>query len=96
MNRIGRYTFWGLIPVEKRRQAFLRKWHLKCRAVADSLEEAGDRLFNFTVNHTTRSGVFLQRNPPAMKPMSPSTSKLEVFQGGLAGAAIGFFAPLEF
>ena len=34
--------------VENRRKAFLRKWRLKCRAVADSLEEAGDRLFTFT------------------------------------------------
>ena len=34
--------------VENRRQAFLRKWRLKCRAVADSLGEAGDRLFTFT------------------------------------------------
>lgn len=34
--------------IEKRRKAFLRKWRLKCRAVADSLEEAGDRLFAFT------------------------------------------------
>jgi transposase-like protein len=34
--------------VEKRRKAFLRKWRLKCRAVADSLEEAGDRLCTFT------------------------------------------------
>jgi len=34
--------------IEKRRRAFLRKWQLKCRAVADSLEEAGDRLFSFT------------------------------------------------
>lgn len=33
---------------EKRRKAFLRKLRLKCRAVADSLEEAGDRLFTFT------------------------------------------------
>ena len=30
------------------RKAFLRKWRLKCRAVADSLEEAGERLFAFT------------------------------------------------
>ena len=35
------------IQVEARRKAFVRKWHLKCRAVADSLEEAGDRLFAF-------------------------------------------------
>jgi putative transposase len=34
--------------VTERRKAFLRKWRLKCRAVADSLEEAGDRLFTFT------------------------------------------------
>lgn len=33
--------------VRHKRRAFLRKWKLKCRAVADSLEEAGDRLFTF-------------------------------------------------
>jgi transposase-like protein len=33
--------------VESRRQAFLRKWRLKCRAVADSLDEAGAELFTF-------------------------------------------------
>src|SRR6185437_5466823 len=27
--------------IEQRRRAFLRKWRLKCKAVADSLEEAG-------------------------------------------------------
>ena len=31
--------------VEARRKAFIRKWRLKHRAVADSLEEAGERLF---------------------------------------------------
>ena len=34
--------------ISARRKAFLRKWRLKHRAVADSLEEAGDRLFTFT------------------------------------------------
>jgi transposase-like protein len=34
--------------IETRRKAFLRKWRLKCRAVADSLEEAGEALFAFT------------------------------------------------
>jgi transposase-like protein len=34
--------------IEARRKAFIRKWRLKCRGVADSLEEAGDRLFTFT------------------------------------------------
>ena len=33
--------------VAKRRKAFLAKWRLKCRGVADSLEEAGDQLFAF-------------------------------------------------
>ena len=34
--------------IEERRRTFIRKWRLKCKAVADSLEEAGDRLFTFT------------------------------------------------
>jgi transposase-like protein len=34
--------------IEARRKAFIRKWRLKHRAVADSLEEAGDRLYTFT------------------------------------------------
>ncbi|WP_428539567.1 transposase [Profundibacter sp.] len=34
--------------IATRRKAFLRKWRLKCKAVADSLEEAGDKLFTFT------------------------------------------------
>ena len=34
--------------IEARRTAFVRKWRLKHRAVADSLQEAGDRLFTFT------------------------------------------------
>src|ERR1700716_1220835 len=34
--------------IEVRRKSFIRKWRLKHRAVADSLEEAGDRLFTFT------------------------------------------------
>jgi len=33
--------------IEARRKAFIRKWRLKHRAVADSLEEAGDRIFTF-------------------------------------------------
>jgi putative transposase len=34
--------------VEAKRRAFIRKWRLKCPAVAASLEEAGDKLFTFT------------------------------------------------
>ena len=34
--------------IEVRRKAFIRKWRIKHRAVADSLEEAGARLFSFT------------------------------------------------
>jgi putative transposase len=34
--------------IGRRRKAFIRKWRLKHPAVADSLQEAGDRLFTFT------------------------------------------------
>jgi transposase-like protein len=34
--------------IEAKRKAFLRKWRLRCGAVADSLEEAGEALFAFT------------------------------------------------
>ena len=33
--------------VRRKRKAFLAKWRLRCRGVADNLEEAGDRLFTF-------------------------------------------------
>jgi putative transposase len=33
--------------VQTRRRTFLRKWRLRCPAVATSLEEAGERLFAF-------------------------------------------------
>ena len=33
--------------IEARRRAFLRKWRLKCPAVAVSLQEAADKLFTF-------------------------------------------------
>ena len=36
------------VEIEAKRRAFIRKWRMKCRAVADSLEEAGDKLFTFT------------------------------------------------
>ena len=44
-------TIYAATPedIEKRRKAFVRKWRLKHRAVADSLEDAGDRLFTFTL-----------------------------------------------
>jgi Transposase, Mutator family len=35
--------------IANRRRAFIRKWRrLRCKAVADSLEEAGERLYTFT------------------------------------------------
>ena len=33
--------------MRKKRKAFLAKWRLRCRGVADSMEEAGERLFTF-------------------------------------------------
>ena len=37
-----------LEEIETLRKAFIRKWRLRHRPVADCLEEAGDRLFTFT------------------------------------------------
>ena len=34
--------------IETPRKALIRKWRIKHRAVADSLQEAGDELFTFT------------------------------------------------
>ena len=45
MNAVGRGPKAGAVSW---RRAIIRKWRLKHRAVADSLEEAGDRLFTFT------------------------------------------------
>ena len=38
---------WGIAKLSSG-WAFVRKWRLKCRAVADSLAEAGDKFFTFT------------------------------------------------
>ena len=51
--------------VEAKRKAFLRKWRLKCPAVAASLEEAGDKLFTFTRfprSQGNRSGPQMRSN----------------------------------
>jgi putative transposase len=40
--------------IEARRKTFIRKWRLKHRAVADSLEEAGEKLFTFTRLHPSQ------------------------------------------
>ena len=34
--------------VEQARRGFARKWKLRCQAVSQSVEEAGDQLFTFT------------------------------------------------
>jgi putative transposase len=51
--------------VQARRKAFLRKWRLRCPAVATSLEEAGDRLFAFL------------RLPPAQWKSARTTNAIE-------------------
>ena len=51
--------------IATRRKAFIRKWRLKCRAVADSLEEAGERLFAFA------------RLPPSQWKSARSTNLIE-------------------
>lgn len=51
--------------IATRRKAFIRKWRFKHRAVADSLEEAGERLFAFT------------RLPPSQWKSARSTNIIE-------------------
>src|SRR5216684_91135 len=53
--------------VATRRKAFIRKWRLKCRAVADSLEEAGDHLFTFTRRRPIRRQCCSGRCSPLVK-----------------------------
>ena len=55
--------------IAARRKAFIRKWRLKHRAVADSLEEAGDRLFTFT------------RLPPSQWRSARTTNAIERLHG---------------
>jgi transposase-like protein len=60
--------------IEVRRRAFIRKWRFKYKAVADSLEEAGDRLFTFSrlpvsqwrSARTTNTNERLQKNSNAV------------------------------
>jgi putative transposase len=62
------------IEVLARRKAFLGKWRLRCRAVADSLEEAGPRLFTFL------------RYPPAQWRSLRTTDEIDksfVLDGGM-------------
>ena len=51
--------------IEAKRKAFIRKWRLKCRAVADSLEEAGDRLFTFARFPQCRNGSRSEPRTPS-------------------------------
>ena len=51
--------------IEARRKAFIRKWRLKHRTVAYSLEEAGERLFTFT------------RLPPSQRRSVRTTNAIE-------------------
>ena len=69
--------------VQARRKAFLRKWRLRCPAVAASLEEAGDRLFAFL------------RLPPSQWKSARTTNAIErLHEMGYPGqrACSGFFA----
>ena len=62
--------------IAARRKAFLRNWRLKCKAVADSLEEASERLFTFTRPPQWRSARTTSGrcSPPARSTCSKSTA----------------------
>ena len=78
--------------IEAHRKAFIRKWRLKHRAVADSLEEAGDRLFTFTrlppsqsrsARTTTQSNDFTKSSSEGskLKPCYPRQIPLRCCSG---------------
>lgn len=56
--------------IGRRRRAFLRQWRLKCRAAADGLEEAGDRLFAYA------------RLPPSQSKSARTTNAAERLHEG--------------
>ena len=47
--------------IAARRKVFIRKWRLKHRAVADSLEEAGERLFAFAACRRANGAAYERR-----------------------------------
>ena len=67
----------------ERRKAFIRKWRLKHRAVADSLEEAGDRLFSFT--RLLPSQWRSARTTNAIELRIPQSARDEIVEDGALG-----------
>jgi transposase-like protein len=61
--------------IATRRKAFLRKWRLKHSAVADSLDEAGDRLFTFArlLSIPTKPATNSNMNPATHSETKPAT-----------------------
>jgi putative transposase len=61
------YSYAGRTKdIEACRKSFIRNWPLKCRAIADSLEEAADRWFTFhsvarQLSHGVRDDLLLDR-----------------------------------
>jgi hypothetical protein len=79
--------------VVAKRKAFLAKWKLRCRAVADSLDEGGERLFTFLRCQATPgsdpSCCLTSRCYPA-KPLSPPWCARSInAAGGGGGGACG-------
>jgi transposase-like protein len=55
--------------IERRRKAFLRKWQLKCRAVAESLEGEGGPWPQMRPRKPPERGAAIHLHPPAARPM---------------------------
>ncbi len=77
--------------VSKRRKAFLAKWRLRCRGVADSLEEAGERLFKF-LRYPPRAMEVLAHHPchrtPARRVQAARKDPVRPALGGNCGHAV--------
>ena len=77
--------------VRKKRKAFLAKWRLRCRGVADSLEEAGERLFTF-LRYPPQQWKSLRTDQrhrtPARGIQAPGEDPMRTTQRGNGGHAV--------
>jgi len=92
--RLQRYDYAGSkTEIEAKRKAFIRKWRPKCRAVANSLEEAGDKLFTSRVSRKAsgnRSGHRMQLNVCTKSSSGESRPKPCCPRGNRGDVVLGF------
>ena len=77
--------------VLRKRKAFLAKWRLRCRGVADSLEEAGDRLFTWPRLSASAMEILAdhqRHRTPTRGVQAPDQDPMRAAQRGNGGHAV--------